>query len=219
MLSEVLGSETKARVLTALLERPRASLHLRELIRRCGSGSSGVQRAVAQLERAGIVTTRRDDAGRRAITVVDEHPLVAPLEALVRAAGAAQAASPVGSAPASGGVSARPGPAAHAAARVHPRLRRRLPRIVAACRRAGAERAVLFGSAADAGAADEPRDLDVVVRLGGPVEGRAARSFTLRIELEQAAGLPVDLVEEEALTNPYLSDELARTGVVILEAT
>jgi len=63
-----------------------------------------------------------------------------------------------------------------------------------------------------------PRDLDVLVRLSGPLEGRAARYFALRAELERASGLPVDLVEEEAVTNPYLRDEIERTGVVILEA-
>ena len=50
------------------------------------------------------------------------------------------------------------------------------------------------------------------------IEGRAARYFTLRFELEQASGLSVDLVEDEALTNPYLRDELDRTGVEIVAA-
>ena len=112
MLAEILGSGVRAKVLSVLLQRPRASLHVRELIRRCDSGNSGMQRAVQQRERAGIVRTRLDDAGRCTITVADE----------------------------------------------------------------------------------------------------------LRIEFERATSLSVDLVEEEALTNPYLRDELARTGVVILEA-
>ena len=77
---------------------------------------------------------------------------------------------------------------------------------------------MLFGSATQPDASDAPRDLDVLVRLGGPLEGRATRYFELRRELERASGLPVDLVEEEAVTNPYLRDEIERTGVVILEA-
>jgi len=207
MLAEILGSEARARVLTVLLEEPRRPLHLRALIRRCGSGSSGVQRAVAQLEHIGIVRSQLDEAGRRAISLVDSHPLLRPLEALVAAAQAAEAAAPtVGAA------------ARSVAERVHPRLRRRLPYLVEACRRAGAERAMLFGSATDVESADDPSDLDVVVRLGGPVEGRATRYFTLRVALEEAAGLPVDLIEEDALANPYLRGEVARTGVVILEA-
>jgi predicted nucleotidyltransferase len=58
----------------------------------------------------------------------------------------------------------------------------------------------------------------VLVRLSGPLEGRATRYFELRRALEHASGLPVDLVEEEAVTNPYLRDEIERTGVVIIEA-
>jgi hypothetical protein len=135
--------------------------------------------------------------------------LLGPLQALVDAeaalAGAAGLAGP---------------PHAQAqASLVDRRLRARLPRVLAALLSAGAERAVLFGSATqpEAGAAP-PRDLDVLVRLGGPLEGRATRYFALRRALERASGLPVDLVEEEAVTNPYLRAEIERTGVVILEA-
>ena len=98
------------------------------------------------------------------------------------------------------------------------RLRRRLPRVLDALLAAGVERAVLFGSATQAGAGAAPSDLDVLVRLGGPLEGRATRFFELRRALERASGLPVDLVEDEAVTNPYLRAEIERTGVAILEA-
>jgi len=198
MLDDLLGSATRARVLEALLASPRRPLHLRELIRRCGTGSSGVQREVERLERIGLARSERDPAGRRLVSIDGEHPLAEGLEKLVKASEGQRATS-----------AGRVG--------LHPLVRGRLPGIVAACRRAGVERAVVFGSATDAGG-DAPHDLDVVVRLGGPVEGRASRYFTLRFELEQASGLSVDLVEEETLTNPYLADELARTGVVVVEA-
>jgi len=199
MLDDLLGSATRARVLEALLAAPRRPLHLRELIRRCGVGSSGVQREVARLERLGLARSERDPAGRRLVSIDGEHPLAEGLEKLVKASEGQRATS-----------AGRVG--------LHPFVRGRLPGIVAACRRAGVERAVVFGSATDVDARSEPNDLDVVVRLGGPVEGRASRYFTLRFELEQASGLSVDLVEDEALTNPYLRDELARTGVVVVEA-
>jgi len=199
MLDDLLGSATRARVLEALLAAPRRPLHLRELIRRCGVGSSGVQREVARLERLGLARSERDPAGRRLVSIDGEHPLAEGLEKLVKASEGQRATS-----------AGRVG--------LHPFVRGRLPGIVAACRRAGVERAVVFGSATDVDARSEPNDLDVVVRLGGPVEGRASRYFTLRFELEQASGLSVDLVEEETLTNPYLADELARTGVVVVEA-
>lgn len=48
--------------------------------------------------------------------------------------------------------------------------------------------------------------------------GRAARYFALRRALEEASGLTVDLVEGEAVDNPYLRDEIARTGVTLIAA-
>ena len=208
MLATLLGSETRARVLVLLLARPRRTYHLRELIRLAGCGASGVQREIARLEGLGLVVSERTAAGRRALRIVDEHVLLGPLQALVDAEAALAGA---------GGLAGSP----HAQARaslVDRRLRARLPRVLDALLAAGVERAVLFGSATQAGAKAAPRDLDVLVRLGGPLEGRATRFFELRRELERASGLPVDLVEEEAVTNPYLREEIARTGVVILEA-
>ena len=90
--------------------------------------------------------------------------------------------------------------------------------MIAALRAAGAEHAVLFGSATEVRAPAPPADLDVVVRLGGPGRGRAARYFALRRALEEAAGLPVDLLEEEAVDNPYLRSEIERTGVTLVAA-
>jgi hypothetical protein len=200
MLGTLLGSETRARVLSLLLVQPRRTYHLRELIRLAGGGASGVQREVARLEGLGLVVSERTAQGRRALRTVDEHPLLEPLQALVAAGVAAH--TPTGSVP----------------LQLDARLRRRLPRVLAALRDAGVERAVLFGSATQPDAGAAPRDLDVLVRLGGPLEGRATRYFELRRELERVSGLPVDLVEEEAVTNPYLRDEIERTGVVVLEA-
>jgi predicted nucleotidyltransferase len=207
MLATLLGSETRARVLALLLVRPRRTYHLRELIRLAGGGASGVQREVDRLEGLGLVVSERTAEGRRALRVVDEHELLEPLRALV----AADADAFAGTA----GLAGSP----HApASLIDRRLRPRLPRVLAALRQAGVERAVLFGSATQPGASAAPRDLDVLVRLGGPQEGRATRFFELRRELERGSGLPVDLVEEEAVTNPYLRDEIERKGVVILEA-
>jgi len=198
MLSTLLGSETRARLLRLLLARPTRSYHLRELIRLSGSGASGVQREVERLEALGLVRSERTADGRRTVSVVDEHELLEPLRALVEAdaAGSAETGKP----------------------RLHRRVRRRLPAIIASLRAAGAERAVVFGSATQRSPNAVPGDLDVLVRLSEPVEGRAARYFALRRALERASGLPVDLVEEEAIDNPYLRDEIERTGVVILEA-
>ena len=200
MLSTLLVSETRARVLTLLLARPRHEYHLRELIRLTGGGASGVQREVGRLERLGLVVSERTAGGRRTLHVVDEHALLEPLQALVDAEATAA------------------GEASAGATAVHKSLRPRLPAVVAALRGAGVERAVLFGSATQASTTEAPRDLDVLVALGGPAKGRAARYFALQHELERASGLPVDLVEVEAMSNPYLRDEIERTGVVLVAA-
>ena len=192
MLDDLLGSATRARVLEALLAPPRRPLHLRELIRRCGTGSSGVQREVERLERIGLARSEVDETGRRLVSVVPGHPLIggagAARERLAGAGGRAERPGSHPSAP------ARP-PAAH--------------RRGVSPRRGRTGRAVRLG---DGGRRSRGarKDLDVVVRLGGPVEGRAARYFTLRLELAEASGLSVDLVEEEALSNPYLREEVAR---------
>ena len=211
MLATLLGSETRARVLTLLLVQPRRTYHLRELIRLAGCGASGVQREVARLEGLGLVVSERTAAGRRALRVIDEHVLLEPLRALVAADAGALA-------DATGGADVAQAPAQTALSRLDARLRPRLLYVLAALRGAGVERAVLIGSATQLGADAAQSDLHVLVRLGGPVEGRATRFFELRRALERTSGLPVDLVEEEAVTNPALRDEIERTGVVILEA-
>jgi uncharacterized protein len=223
MLASILGSETRARVLALVLAQPPQTYHLRELIRLTGGGASGVQREVERLESLGLIVSERTADGRRTLRAVDEHELLEPLRALLdvetRAAAAAGARDGAGIRAGDAGAADPADQAlADAAARVDPLIRSRLGIVLAALLDAGVEKAVLFGSVTDLDSSAPPRDLDVLVRLGGPLEGRAARFFALRAELERASGLPVDLVEEEAITNPYLRDEIERTGVVILEA-
>ena len=204
MLAELLGSATRAKLLTILLGEPRSEHHLRELIRLTGGSASGVQREVARLEEIDLVQSRRSEGGRRLIAAAQHHALLEPLRALLAAAAGEEAAL--------GGEAT-----VSAAAGVHPSLQPRLGALVDVLRAAGVSRAALFGSAARPNG-EAPHDVDVVVRLGGPARGRAARYFALRRALERAAGLPVDLVEEEAVDNPYLRDEIARTGVTLVAA-
>jgi len=211
MLSDLFGSETRARVIELLLTRQGQPYHLRELVRAAGVGTSGVQRELARLARLGLVHLERGPGGRRIIRVDTGHPLLEPLKGLLAGATAQSA----GAGPAA---ERRRAASTDVSAQVHPRLRPLLPQLLEVCRRAGVERAVLFGSAAQADAGSDPRDIDLLVRLGSPVDGRGARYFTLRHELERVGGLPVDLVEEEGVENPYLRAEIERTGVVLLEA-
>lgn len=77
---------------------------------------------------------------------------------------------------------------------------------------------VVFGSGARADPEVVPGDLDLLIRLGGPLRGRAARYFALRDELQDRLGLSVDLVEEEALQNPHLKRQVDDNGVEIVAA-
>lgn len=206
MLDELLGSTTRAQLLTVLLTEPRRECHLRELIRLVGGGSSGVQREVDRLEKFGLLQTRRSDDGRRLVVAAESHPLLEPLRALIAAD--MTSASNEGA-----------GANEDAAwASVHPAVRPCLDGVVDVLHAAGVRRATLFGSATQAGSTEVPADLDVVVRLGGPLRGRAARYFALRRALERVSGLPVDLVEDEAVDNPYLREEIKRTGVTLVAA-
>jgi uncharacterized protein len=199
MLATILGSATRAKLLTLLLAEPRREYHLREVIRLAGGGASSVQRDVDRLEQLGLLTTRRSDGGRRLVAAAESHPFLQPLRALVATEAAAQVA---GDAPAA----------------LHPTLRPHLDAVLEVLRDAKVRSAVVFGSATQTDAPRPPRDLDIVVQLRGPVRGRAARYFALRRALEVVSGLPVDLVEEEAIDNPYLRDEIARTGVTLIAA-
>lgn len=207
MLDALLGSATRARLLTILLAAPLREHHLRELIRLVGGGSSGVQREVDRFEKLGLLQTRRSNEGRRLVMATESHPLLEPLRRLI--------AVDMTGTPRD---SARPNEDA-AWASVHPAVRPCVDGVVDVLHAAGVREATLFGSATqtdDDSAA--PADLDVVVRLGGPLRGRAARYFALRRALERVSGLPVDLVEDEAVDNPYLREEIRRTGVTLVAA-
>jgi predicted nucleotidyltransferase len=209
MLATLLGSETRARILRLLLTREGPPFHVRELVRGAAIGSSGVQRELARLAAIGLIAIEPGTGGRRVVRLAEASPLLDPLRRLLAADEPAVAGSAV-----SGGDAV----AAAVTARVNPHVRDRLPALVAACSRAGAERLVLFGSATEPDAGVRPHDIDLLVRLGGPDEGRGARYFSLVRELERVSGLPVDLVEDEGLANPYLRAEIERSGVVVHEA-
>lgn len=170
-----------------------------------------MQREVARLAELGLLVTRRSEGGRRLVAAARSHPLLEPLHALVAADAAGPAATAVVNLSGDDRV-------AVAAGAVHPAVRPHLAAVLEALDHAGVRSAVLFGSATQTDEASTPADVDIVVRLGEPARGRAVRYFALRRALEQATGLSVDLVEEEAVDNPYLRAEIERTGVTLIAA-
>ena len=100
---------------------------------------------------------------------------------------------------------------------LNPAVRPLVPAVVEACRRRGAVWVALVGSSTQPDPAVSPRDLDVLVDMGPQMEGRARRYFGLARDLEQLAGMPVDLIERSAVKGARLREEFERTQVVLYE--
>lgn len=82
VLADVLFGVTRQRLLSWLLSRPDERFYLRELVRATGSGLGPVQRELAQLERAGIVT--RHSQGKLAYFQANpDCPVIAELRSIV----------------------------------------------------------------------------------------------------------------------------------------
>jgi predicted nucleotidyltransferase len=200
MLDQLLGSRTRTGILTALVLDGRR-LRLLELQREVGTSVSSVQQELARLEQIGLVRSERIE-GSRYLSAEANHPLTAPLRDLL-AAGAAL-----------GGAVAVDLPAE----RVHPAVRPALGEIVSACQRHGVLSAALVGSSTQPELRERPNDIDLLVRFEPGLTGYADRYFGLLTELEGATGMPVEIIEEDAITNELLASEFARTRVVLYEA-
>lgn len=212
-LEPLFGSKTRARLLEILLGSPERRFYVRELIRLVGAGASSVQRELESLEALGLVYSERE--GRtRFFRAAPESALAAPLTELIAAeAKAAYATRAEAVADAAAG-DAAPHPLA---ARVNRHVAPFLGRIEDACRRHHVAECALFGSSTETEPDVTPRDLDVLVRFedaAEPVESY----FGLLQELERIMGMPVDVVEEPAVRNPYLLQSLDATKVVLYAA-
>ena len=142
---------------------------------------------------------------------MEESPFVEPLAGLIAAEARASYGTPVAAVE-------RPAREAVRTQGLHARVRPFVKDIAGLCERFGAVRASVFGSAVDPGQG-EPSDLDVAVRFGSDdPRSRADLYFGLREALQGLTGMSVDLVELDAVDNPYLRDEIARTEAVLYEA-
>jgi uncharacterized protein len=94
-------------------------------------------------------------------------------------------------------------------------IERRQPDIVALARRFRVETLMIFGSAATGEFDPSRSDIDLVVRFRDmPPTDHADCYFGLLHALEDLLGTRVDLLEEEAISNPYLQrsiDQSKRT--------
>lgn len=95
----------------------------------------------------------------------------------------------------------------------------RLDEIQRICRRWRVQRLALFGSAASGGFVPGESDLDFIVEFEplAPAE-RADAFFGLEADLQALFGIAIDLLEDEALRNPYLRRSIERSKVNLYEA-
>jgi len=195
------GSRTRASILRLLLLGEQRSYRLLELVRAVGTSTSSVQAELKRLEDLGLVRSHRT-ADARVISANDAHPFAAPLRELLLVSESAEQSSTDTA----------------ILEKLNPAVRPYADRIAAAGVRFGALKVALVGSATQVDSAIAPADLDVLVRLDPNPVGYAERYFGLRAELETIMGMPVDIIEEDALTSPYLAAEFAATQVVLYEA-
>lgn len=194
MLERIIGSRTRLRILEALL-RDERRLRLLELQRVVGTSVSSVQKELDNLESLGLVRSERVEDARYLVAVQD-HPLAGPLKTLLVADHAVDT-TPAG---------------------LNPAVAPKVPEIIEVCRRHGVRSVALVGSATQSDPAVVPNDLDVLVRLDPDPTGYARRYFDLLAELERIMGMPVEVIDDGAVVNPYLAAEFEATKVVLYEA-
>ena len=79
-------------------------------------------------------------------------------------------------------------------------VREKLPQVEDLCRRYGVQQLQLFGSAYEGTFDPETSDIDLIVVMGKPDN---ASYFGLLDALESLFGRKVDLLEKQAIKNPY----------------
>lgn len=100
-----------------------------------------------------------------------------------------------------------------------PDIERHLAELEALCRRYGVGRLEVFGSAASGRYRPGESNLDLLVEFeADPRPGYADRYFGLLESLEHLFGVPVDLVVDSAVRNPYLRQAMARDRALLYAA-
>lgn len=94
---------------------------------------------------------------------------------------------------------------------MHPAVSQHLPRIAAICQRFGVHRLEVFGSAARSDDFDpDSSDVDFLVEFSSGAAVGLQSFFGIKAALEQLLGRQVDLVEPDAVRNPYVLASINR---------
>lgn len=99
------------------------------------------------------------------------------------------------------------------------RLAVRRSALNALCRANDVQRLAVFGSAVRTDFDPAASDLDVIVQFDAPTCATyAERYFALKEGLEQMTGRDVDLVTDNAISNPYLRQRITAEEVTLFAA-
>ncbi|MBI2435269.1 MAG: nucleotidyltransferase domain-containing protein [Candidatus Hydrogenedentes bacterium] len=102
---------------------------------------------------------------------------------------------------------------------MHTCLEEHQPRVIALCTKYQAERLYAFGSAVGGGFDVDKSDFDFLVRFFPCTpEEHADRYFGLLESLEALLETKVDLVEIDAIKNPYFRQEVEATRILLYAA-
>lgn len=102
---------------------------------------------------------------------------------------------------------------------MHPLIAQHCPAISAICRRYRIRRLEVFGSAARGGDFDQANsDADFLVEFDQDARPGLNEFFGAKAELEQLLGRAVDLVEPNALQNPYVLASINRNRELVYAA-
>ena len=102
---------------------------------------------------------------------------------------------------------------------MHPAVARHRPGIAAICRRYRIQRLEVFGSAARGDDFDPERsDADFLVEFAPGMQPDLQTFYGAKAELERLLGRSVDLVEPDAVRNPYVLSGINRYREAVYSA-
>jgi predicted nucleotidyltransferase len=237
-IADALFTKVQQRVLAVLFGNHARSFYANELIALACSGSGAVQRELAQLEAAGLVTVKRV-GNQKHYQANASAPVFEELRGLVLKTSGLVKSPPISAVAAAGGrirqrnnekmphsvdggIAGRMTRALlveRGAGNVPSMIERRRDDIAELCERYGVRELALFGSILRRDFDPTSSDVDAAVKFGPPADHSLARQyFDFKAALEHLLSRPVDLVELEAMPDTRLKRIIEHTKVPIYAA-
>ena len=197
-LPETLFSKTQRGVIGLLFGNPQRSFYANEIVRHAKAGIGTVQRELARLSAAGLLTVSRI-GNQKHYQANREAPIFDELEAIV--------VKTMGTPSRQTGAAAVPR-ALHETRAHYNAGAKKLPHevpqrtLAAFCRRHQIKRLGIFGSAAR-GEANDASDVDLLVEFKHDAPASLFDMVRMQDELSQMFGRKVDLATATVLENPY----------------